>query len=426
MLGPTGSYQARGRLTGDPVLGPGFDQIGLRWDFEVYSWRLPAAGARERSFLGLISTMALRSQIGIILLLGLALAGGWIWLSGWSDPAESRESAGPAGVGTQVVVEALNLAEDRVTLRAVGTGEALRSAALHPAVAGEVVEVLFEAEQKVVQGQPLLRLDDKHERLAVRLAEVAEKEAQRQVTRYEKLAPSGTVSTVALEAAQAELESASLRLAQARANLSDRTLFAPFDGVIGLTEVDPGDRVTDETMIATLDDRSYIQIRFTVPEEYAERLAVGDTIAVRPWTQQELELQGTVSATDSRIDPVTRALRVKARIANPDDKIRPGTSFDVRLDFKGKAYPSVREVAVLWSLDGAYRWRVSDGRAEKVFVKMMRRDQGRVLVEGPLRAGDLIVVEGVQGLREGQLLDPRGFDGDKIGAATGVLPKASA
>jgi len=54
MAGPGGAYQARGRLTGDPVLGPGFDQIGLRWDFEVYSWRLPAAGARiahEEAFL---------------------------------------------------------------------------------------------------------------------------------------------------------------------------------------------------------------------------------------------------------------------------------------------------------------------------------------------------------------------------------------
>jgi len=361
--------------------------------------------------------MALRSQIGLIVVLAGALAGGWFWLSAWNDPAESRVPKKASSAGTLVVVEALSLAEDRVSLRAVGTGEALRSAALHPAVDGEVVEVLFDAEQEVEKGQPLLRLDDKHERLAVRLAAVAEKEARRQVARYEKLVPSGTVSTVAMQTAQAELESARLRLAQAQVALEERTLVAPFGGVIGLSEVDPGDRVTDETMIATLDDRSFIQIRFTVPEEYAGRLAVGGAVAVRPWTEPERVLPGAISAMDSRIDPATRSLRVKARIPNPDGAIRPGTSFDVRLEFKGRSYPSLREVAVLWSRDGAYVWRVVDGRAQKVFVKMMRRDQGRVLVNGPLAAGDLIVVEGVQGLRDGQRVEPRAVDGKKTGGS---------
>ncbi len=359
--------------------------------------------------------MALRTQIGVIALLAAMLAAGWIWLSGWEYPAESRELKGARSSATLVLVEALSLAEDRVVLRAVGTGEALRSASLHPAVAGEVVEVLFEAEQKIRKGAPLLRLDDEHEQLAVRLAEIAESEARRQVKRYEKLAPSGTVSIVSLQTAQAELKSAGLRLAQAKAALRDRTLYAPFDGVIGMSEADPGDRVTDETPIASLDDRSFIQVKFSVPEEYARRLAVGDPIAVRSWIAPDLDLRGAISATDSRIDPVTRTLRVKARIPNPDETIRPGTSFDVRMEFTGRAYPSVREVAVLWSRDGAYLWRVVGGRAEKVFVTMIRREQGRVLVDGPLEAGDLIVVEGVQGLRAGQPVEPRAYKDDQIG-----------
>jgi len=64
-------------------------------------------------------------------------------------------------------------------------------------------------------------------------------------------------------------------------------------------------------------------------------------------------------------------------------------------------------VAILWSRDGAYLWRVVDDRAEKVFVKMIRRQRGRLLVDGALEAGDLIVVEGVQGLRDGQLVEAR-------------------
>lgn len=362
--------------------------------------------------------MRLRTQIGFTVILAAGLAAGWLWLSGWDDQAQSSEPRRGRAGGRLVLVEALTLAEDRVVLRAVGTGRALKSAAIYSTVSGKVVEVLFEAEQSVAKGTPLVHLDAVHARLAVRLAQVAEKEARRQVTRYERLGRSGTVSAVALETARAELENASLRLAQAEENLRDRTIFAPFDGVIGLPEVDPGDRMTDDTLIATLDDRSSVLVEFTVPEEYVGRVAVGDRIAVRPWTNSELDLQAIVSAVHSRIDRATRSLRVQATIPNGDDAIRPGTSFEVELAFTGKLYPSVPEVAVMWSRDGVYLWRVMDGKAQKVFVKMVRRDHGRVLVEGALREGDVIVVEGVQGLRDGQKLEARPFKGDKISAVS--------
>ena len=353
--------------------------------------------------------MTLSRQIVVVGLLAAALAAGWMWLSQRDAADGTPEATGIAAAETLVLVEPLDLAEDRVVLRVVGTGEALRSASIYPNVAGNVVEVLFAAEQRVRKGAPLVSLDDEDERLAVRLAEVAAKEARRDVERLEKLAPSGAVSVVRLETAQSAFESAKLRLAQAQANLADRTVTAPFEGIIGLPEIDQGDRVTDETMIATLDDRSAILVEFSVPEEYAGRIKVGDSIIVRAWTDPDQELHGTISAAHSRINQATRSLRVQARIPNPGEAIRPGTSFDVRLAFTGRPYPSVREVAVLWSSDGAYVWRVADGRAEKVFVKMVRRNEGRVLVNGALEEGDLIVVEGVQGLRDGQGVDPQPF-----------------
>jgi len=69
----------------------------------------------------------------------------------------------------------------------------------------------------------------------------------------------------------------------------------------------------------------------------------------------------------------------------------------------------VREVAVIWSRDGSYLWRANAMKAEKIFVKLVRRDGGHILVDGPLQNGDLVVVEGVQGLRAGQNLDARPF-----------------
>ena len=359
--------------------------------------------------------MPLRLQFAITTVLAALLAVGWLWFAGWGDAAQSSETRARRSTATPVLVEVIGLAEDRTVVRVVGTGEALRSASLYPSVSGAVVDVAFHAEQRVAEGALLLRLDNKHQQLGVRLARIAVKEAGRQVKRLEKLAPSGAVSQVRLETAQAALESATVRLDQAKAALADRTVHAPFTGVIGLTEIDKGDRITEDTLIATLDDRSVILVKFNVPEEYAGRIGVGMPVSVRPWTMPEREMQGMVSATGSRIDATTRSLRVRARIVNPDDAIRPGTSFDVRLSFTGRSYPSVREVAVLWSRDGAYLWRVVDGKAEKVFVTMVRRDQGRVLVEGPLQAGDTIVVEGVQGLRPDQAVTATPFGSDKAG-----------
>ena len=369
--------------------------------------------------------MSLRLQLVLTLLLAAVVAGGWLWFAG----AENGEAArgpngrpdGGPGAATLVVVEPLALVTDRVEVRAVGTGDAQRSAQIHPAVSGEVIEISFQAEQKVEKGALLIRLDDAHQQLAVRLAQVAVKEAKREVERVEKLATSGAVTQVRLQDSQSALESASLRLQQARAELADRTVSAPFDGVIGLTEVDVGDRLTEDSMIATLDDRSVILVDFNLPEDYAGQVALGDPVSVRPWSQPDQVLEGTISATGSRIDPTSRSLKVRARIPNPDDRIRPGTSFEVTLGFTGADYPSVREVAVLWSRDGAYLWRARDGKADKVFVDLIRRDAGRVLIDGPLDAGDLIVIEGVQGLRVDQALDPVPL-GSEAAAKAGLRP----
>jgi len=373
--------------------------------------------------------MPLRTQVLATLLLAALVAGGWLWLTGAQDSAQSSETPKRKSGPTLVLVETLALAEDRVSIRLIGTGEAYKSATIHSSVAGEVVDVAFEAEQRVSKGDVLLKLDANHERLAVRLAEVAVAEASRQLKRLKKLAPSGAASQARLETSQSELDAARVRRDQAKEDLADRRVVAPFAGVIGLTEIEAGDRIYETTPIATLDDRTHILVAFDLPEIYAGRVRLGNEVNLRPWTMREQTLSGKISTLGSRIDPVTRSLRVKARINNTDDILRPGTSFEVELSFIGQQYPAVREVAVLWSRDGAYVWRVTGGKAEKVFVKIVRRDAGRILVdgglvEGGLAAGDTIVVEGVQGLRKGQRLKAEPFDSDKtVDAATTTKAK---
>lgn len=354
--------------------------------------------------------MRLAVQIVILGVLAAGLAVGWPYLSGSGDTAGASKAGKRAGSATLVLTEPVALAENTMRVRVVGTGKAVRSVLIYPSVAGEVREVDFRPGRRVKQGQRLLRLDDAHQRLAVQLAQVAVNEARREVERLSQLKSSGAVTKVRLEAAEAALLSADLRLELAKEDLADRSIYAPFDGVLGLSDIDVGDRVTPDTVIATLDDRASILVEFSVPEEHAGRLEVGDPVAVTPWSEPRREVTGRIAATASRIDAQTRTLRVQALIPNPDDVLKPGTSFEVAMTFRGKSYPGIREVAVLWSRDGAYIWRVAGGKADKVFVKIVRRDKGRVLVDGPLEEGELIVVEGVQGLRQGQALQPEPYD----------------
>lgn len=351
--------------------------------------------------------MKLRYQFVITIALAAGLGAGWLWLAGGQEAAGSKETKSRRGGATQVMVENLTLATDRTLVRAVGTGAAHNSAAIHPSASGEVVEVRFKAEQRVKKGDVLVRLDDKHQQLAWRLAGVGLRKARRDMARIEKLAKSGHASRTSLDTARTAYETAIVRRAQAKADLADRAVVAPFSGVIGLTDISVGDRVTSTTPIATLDERSTILVDFNLQEDFAARLRVGGTVEVRPSTDPERKISGTITAMGSRIDEASRTLRIRAEIPNPDGRIRPGTSFAVEIAFTGRSYPNVREVAVLWSRDGAYLWRAKDNRAEKVFVKLVSRDKGRILVDGALEPGDQVVVEGVQGLRVGQRLAPR-------------------
>jgi len=359
--------------------------------------------------------MSLRLQFLIVTLLAVIMAAGWWSYDSWGG-AEAAKKSRRAGT-TLVLVDNITLMDDRITLRLVGTGKAARLAALHSAVSGKVTAIKFKPQQQVRKGQALIRLDDTHQRLKVQLADVAVTEASRQFQRMQKLAPLGHAAKYRLDAAQAVVDMARIRLQQAKAELRDRTIFAPFAGIVGMTGLNLGDRVTEGTMAVTLDDRSEIIVEFNVPEAHAGKIALGDAVAVKPWSQSDQLIAGTISAMASRIDRTTRSLTMQARIPNQKDQLRPGGSFEVQIDFTGKAYPMVREVAVLWSRDGAYLWRIKDGKADKVFVRMVRRDRGRVLVDGPLAAGDLVVVEGVQGLRLGQKVKTAPFKAN--------FPKAS-
>jgi RND family efflux transporter MFP subunit len=319
---------------------------------------------------------------------------------GDADSAQSRSSE-PEREIAPIVVEQVRLAPQRTRLEAVGTSRAERSATIYPAAAGEVVAVHFKPGQYVSEGDVLVDLDARNERVAVELAKVALEDADRLYDRYSRADGSGAVVPATLDAARAAMQKAQLELEGARIALDDRTVEAPFSGFVGVTDVDAGDRIGPDTAITTLDARKTLLITFEAPELMIAQLEPGQKIQISTWNRDTLTAAGEIVAIDSRVDPTNRSFVVRAKVDNGTDRLRPGMSFRVTLDVVGATWPVVPEVALQWGSDGAYVWAIENSRAVRVPAAIVQRDDGSVLVDADLPSGTEIVVEGVHRMRDG-------------------------
>jgi RND family efflux transporter MFP subunit len=322
---------------------------------------------------------------------------------GGGGPGAGPGGGGRGGFGGPVTVVAARAepatTNDRVT--AIGTAQAARAVTLFPRSTGMVETVTFTAGDRVEAGAVLVTLDDDAERIALEQAEVTLADARAKVERYDRLASTSAISSVERDVARSELAAAELGVRQARLDLDRRQVLAPFAGTLGLSAVEPGALVSATTEIATLDDRSALKVAFRVPESVAGRVALGQVASATTPARPGETFEGRVSAVGSRIEVDSRTLLVEAEIDNGRDLLRPGMSFLVELRFEGDEHLAVPALAVQWDRDGSFVWRVVDGKAERIAVTIVERNVDVVLVDGPLSAGDTVVVEGVQRLRPG-------------------------
>ncbi len=292
----------------------------------------------------------------------------------------------------------ITTSNDRV-FEALGTGRAQQSVRIYPAVSEEITAIYFKAGDRVQKGDLLVQLDDREEQLAVKRAEVELKESKSLLTRYEMAVKDGAVPESEVDSARAAVDVAEVRLDQAQLALQERKIIAPISGVVGIPRVDPGDRVNTDTLITGLDNRSILHVDFDVPEELAGVLRNQQTVTAQTPAFPERIFTGQIEALESRIDPDTRTIMVRAKIDNQDDVLRPGMSFATRLEIKGAEYPTIPEISLQWGREGSFVWIIRDNIAHKIPVRVVARTAGNVLVEGDIHENELIVVEGLQRLQ---------------------------
>ena len=351
-----------------------------------------------------------RTQFALFVVLVAGAVGLWFRQDQVSDGfagfINARESR-PAPVKRNraqvpVVVARAGQAADDVTIAAISTARALRSVMLFPESDGRIVELEVKAGEWVQPGDVILRLDAEDARLAVQLAKVRVAEAERQLARADRLRKRNVNSAAKVDDAQTALERTRLELRQSKEALERRTLRAPFAGVVGIPKVEVGDRATTTTAIITVDDRSELIAEIEVAEQFLSRLTRGQPVKATTPSFRDRKFDGEVDRLDTRIDPDSRTVMVRASLPNKEDRLRPGMSFAVELRITGEPHATVPELALQWSRGKSHVWRIKDGKAEKVSVRTVQRREGQILIDGPIRQGDLVVIEGVQRLRHGR------------------------
>lgn len=301
-----------------------------------------------------------------------------------------------------VVMQPVGFERVQRYVESVGYAEAERSVELYPAVSDLVLEVNFQPGQQVEKGDVLVRLDDRQQQVDLQRARIQLEDAERTLKRLTTSRQQGAIAQSELDVAMTARDLLKVAVREAEVAYEDRQVRAPFDGIVGITDVEAGDRITTQTLITTIDQRQQLYIDFNAPEAAIELLQDGAELVVRPWTSRDTKIAAEIVEIDSRVDITNRTIRVRAAIDNSNDLYRPGMSFRVALAYQGDSYAVVPEAALMWSADGAYVWVAKDGKAQRVNVNIQQRLEGRILVSGELQLGDNLIVEGVQTIRNGQ------------------------
>jgi membrane fusion protein (multidrug efflux system) len=354
-----------------------------------------------------------RTIIIIIAVVGVAAGATW-----YLNQDERPSGRPPFGGPVQVVADPVSLQPLTKVIEALGTARANESVTLTANANETVRRVNFEDGDYVQKGQILIELSDEEEEAQLAEARANLDEARRQLKRLEDLDERGIAARSDVEVARAAAEAAQARMNTIIARLDDRLIRAPFNGVLGFREVSPGSMVMAGTAITTIDDVSQIKLDFTMPETVLSLMKPGGKIVARSVSWGGREFNGVIRAVGSRVDPVTRAVVVRALIQNEDRALRPGMLLTVQVVTEEKLALLVPERVVVQVSGDAFVYLVDENKkAHRQQVKLGTRQAGNVELESGVKPGDLVVTQGVIKLRDGV---PVLLDGEQpAGAARG-------
>ncbi|MBL8672187.1 MAG: efflux RND transporter periplasmic adaptor subunit [Alphaproteobacteria bacterium] len=320
--------------------------------------------------------------------------------AGPSSASKAGGGAAPQALPIESAVARVDVATTEIN--AVGTLLSDASVVLAPEIVGRVSQILFKDGDRVQQGQQLVRLDD-----AIPRAELAQAKAQLTLSRsnfarIDQLAQARTATERSRDEAVAKLQVDQASAALAETKLERHVVVAPFPGVVGLRRVDVGAYVAAGTPLVNIEKIDTLRLDFQVSETFLKSVRVGQEIQVQVDARPNERFTGTIAAIDPKVEEAGRAIRVRARLPNADDKLRPGLFARVLIIAERRENAVfVPEAAVIARPNDTVVYRIVDGKARLAQVKIGVRRPGEVEILEGLSAGAVIAVGGLARVRDG-------------------------
>lgn len=351
---------------------------------------------------------------------------GWAIYESKHDAAPGNFAGGFSDAGrsqapTPVLTAAATERVLQIGLEAIGTAVANEAVNITSKTTNIITSIRFSDGQVVKAGDVLVELDRGTAEADLAAANAAFEESRSQFQRSRELLATQALSRSQHEQLEATMKSNEARVAAARARLADTYIRAPFAGRVGLRRVSLGALINPGTLITTLDDISTIKVDFAVPEMQVGALKAGQTVEARTTAYPGRRFTGSVVSVDSRVDPSTRSVIVRASVPNRDAALKPGMFLTVALSQNERPALVIPEEALVPEQARQFVYVVQGPVVAKREVTLGRREPGFVEITAGLSPGDRVVVEGTLKLRDGApVIDAGARPGDAPASAAPV------
>lgn len=322
-------------------------------------------------------------------------------------------------------------------IKALGTVEAWSTAQVTSQVSGILQRLHFEEGQPVQEGALLAELDGRSYQAALLQAEGSLQETRAQLAqaeldlrRYQALIEDESIARQTLEQQQAQVNQlrGNLKVKQAQRdaaqlNVEYSRITAPISGRMGLRAVDVGNHIAaGSTVLVTITRQQPIAVTFTVPEQQVPSLLQvahgSQPLVVEAWSRDDRQLlaSGVLDSMDNQVDTNTGTLRLKARFANEDNSLFPKQFVNVRLQLAvHEGVLKVPNDAIQFGNQGRFVWVIdAENKVQQQLVQPGQGDAEFTLVDEGLQAGQRVVVEGVDRLKNGGKVEIITLDGQLV------------
>src|SRR5437773_4586929 len=297
-------------------------------------------------------------------------------------------------------------------LSAIGSVSAVQGAIVAAELGGVVSDIKFENGGTAKKGDVLMRLDTSAEEALLRSSEAEAELARTDLERTRGLASQKVISKAELDAAESKFRRLTAIVDQMRSNIRKKTIVAPFDGEIGIRQVNVGQMINAGQQVVPLTSLNPVYVDFALPQQYLGKLFSGLEVRVTTDALPGRVFPGKLTAVNSMVDTATRNASVQATLENPDHLLRPGmfAKAEVVLPEKSAALV-IPGSAVSYAPYGDSVFVIEKKKDEKTgketqvirqqFVRIGEARGDFVSVTKGLKAGETIVGTGVFKLRNG-------------------------